>query len=147
MEVSDFTVRLPQTRGMAFIEHIEMFSREKRSGKFSLTLRRDKAYCKSGYIDIVWLVEIMSQTAAALFNLEQETGEGPVKLGFLVGIDFLDIIGNPQLYSGDVLEVTTVIKEEFYPFGYYSFIAEKSGVAIAKASMKFVVDDKKEFRD
>ena len=138
---------IPQTKAMAFISQVTDYDNQARSAVFPLTVTADKAYFQNGSLATVWLLEIMAQCAAALFNLESQFSGSKPKIGFLVGIEQLDIFRQEDFLAGTEIQIIACIEEEFHPFALYRFKVECDDQTIATAKIKFVVDDNGEFKD
>ena len=138
------TPKIPHRREMAFLDVVKSYDPESHITEVEVRLSEDKRYYQGGYINHVWLVEIIAQSAAALFHLERARESKEPRPGYLVGIEEVDIIEAIELTPGTLLRIQAAIENEFFPCGYFSFSVKCEEILVACAKMKFIVDDQEE---
>ena len=129
---------LPHRGAMCLVREFLEFDRSNEHALLRFTLKSDMVCARpDGSLDTTWYVEILAQAAAALFYF-QSGGSGKPRMGFLVGIEEMDI-ADDQMTLGESILVSAKMITEFYPFGVYEVSARKGDVTTARGEFRFMV--------
>jgi predicted hotdog family 3-hydroxylacyl-ACP dehydratase len=141
---------IPHQRTMMLLDSLVAYDRQNREIIAKITVNEHRPYWDGprSRLRPHWYAEIMAQTVAANYYFHTNQQDTPPKQGFLTIITSASIKPAARTVKpGDTLHITARFETEMLPFGsFYCEVKNISHELVACANMKFLIDEKGEFK-
>jgi len=109
--------------------------------KTALTVRDENIFCENGLLAEAGLIENIAQTCAArMGNLNSESGNNSVKIGFIGVIRNMEFIRLPKV--GETLVTQVDLMEEVFQLSLVNATVKIGDEVITSCEMKISISDK-----
>ena len=109
--------------------------------KTALTVRDENIFCENGLLTEAGLIENIAQTCAArMGNLNSESGNNSVKIGFIGVIRNMEFIRLPKV--GETLVTQVDLMEEVFQLSLVNATVKIGDEVITSCEMKISISDK-----
>ncbi len=125
---------LPHRGRMLFIDLIDRI--EPTHAETRSVVRSDNPFLDNKILHRCALIEYMAQTVAALQGHRFLKDGGPVRVGFLIGIDRLEVTPDTHVVQGDTLTVTIDEISASGDFGSYTCEVRSGDIRLATGIVK-----------